>query len=190
MFKLHFLIIWMEKVHAEFFSIIMKVLKDTPYLDIDSFLIYFEMKINNLFCEMRSIILKFPLFCLDVSWRSSDKYWYREANIDDKFRQAAKIWIAYNSYRMHSLKVSLTFWISTRLECFRIMHINGSSKGAFLTFFFFSRFPEKIGGNIPGVHYIRDVADADLLVSSLVISFSCFCCQFPFDFVLLKYANE
>lgn len=30
-----------------------------------------------------------------------------------------------------------------------------------------SRFPEKIGGNIPGVHYIRDVADADLLVSSL-----------------------
>lgn len=127
----------MEKVHAEFFSIIMKVLKDTPYLDIDSFLIYFEMKINNLFCEMRSIILKFPLFCLDVSWRSSDKYWYREANIDDKFRQAAKIWIAYNSYRMHSLKVSLTFWISTRLECFQIMHINGSSKGAFLTFFFF-----------------------------------------------------
>ncbi|KAF7828229.1 monodehydroascorbate reductase, chloroplastic/mitochondrial [Senna tora] len=30
-----------------------------------------------------------------------------------------------------------------------------------------SRFPEKIGGNLPGVHYIRDVADADSLVSSL-----------------------
>ncbi|XP_062146362.1 monodehydroascorbate reductase, chloroplastic/mitochondrial [Alnus glutinosa] len=30
-----------------------------------------------------------------------------------------------------------------------------------------SRFPEKIGGNLPGVHYVRDVADADLLVSSL-----------------------
>lgn len=30
-----------------------------------------------------------------------------------------------------------------------------------------SRFPEKIGGNLPGVHYIRDVADADLLVESL-----------------------
>lgn len=30
-----------------------------------------------------------------------------------------------------------------------------------------SRFPEKIGGNLPGVHYIRDVADANLLVSSL-----------------------
>ncbi|GMH28858.1 hypothetical protein Nepgr_030701 [Nepenthes gracilis] len=30
-----------------------------------------------------------------------------------------------------------------------------------------SRFPEKIGGNLPGVHYIRDVADADLLISSL-----------------------
>ncbi|XP_050123006.1 monodehydroascorbate reductase, chloroplastic/mitochondrial isoform X2 [Malus sylvestris] len=30
-----------------------------------------------------------------------------------------------------------------------------------------SRFPEKIGGNLPGVHYIRDVADADALVSSL-----------------------
>ncbi|KAL5551838.1 hypothetical protein UlMin_002014 [Ulmus minor] len=30
-----------------------------------------------------------------------------------------------------------------------------------------SRFPEKIGGNMPGVHYIRDVADADSLVSSL-----------------------
>ncbi|KAJ6797279.1 monodehydroascorbate reductase 5, mitochondrial isoform X1 [Iris pallida] len=29
------------------------------------------------------------------------------------------------------------------------------------------RFPEKIGGNLPGVHYIRDIADADLLVSSL-----------------------
>ncbi|KAI9108367.1 hypothetical protein K1719_020558 [Acacia pycnantha] len=29
-----------------------------------------------------------------------------------------------------------------------------------------SRFPEKIGGNLPGVHYIRDVADADSLVSS------------------------
>ncbi|KAL5551999.1 hypothetical protein UlMin_002175 [Ulmus minor] len=30
-----------------------------------------------------------------------------------------------------------------------------------------SRFPENIGGNLPGVHYIRDVADADSLVSSL-----------------------
>ncbi|XP_048320429.2 monodehydroascorbate reductase, chloroplastic/mitochondrial isoform X1 [Ziziphus jujuba] len=30
-----------------------------------------------------------------------------------------------------------------------------------------SRFPEKIGGNLPGVHYIREVADADALVSSL-----------------------
>ncbi|KAK2984577.1 hypothetical protein RJ640_018955 [Escallonia rubra] len=30
-----------------------------------------------------------------------------------------------------------------------------------------SRFPEKIGGNLPGVHYIRDVADADSLVASL-----------------------
>ncbi|OVA13244.1 FAD-dependent pyridine nucleotide-disulfide oxidoreductase [Macleaya cordata] len=29
------------------------------------------------------------------------------------------------------------------------------------------RFPEKIGGNLPGVHYIRDVADADSLISSL-----------------------
>ncbi|KAK6935431.1 FAD/NAD(P)-binding domain [Dillenia turbinata] len=30
-----------------------------------------------------------------------------------------------------------------------------------------TRFPEKIGGNLPGVHYIRDVADADTLISSL-----------------------
>lgn len=30
------------------------------------------------------------------------------------------------------------------------------------------RLPAKIGGNLPGVHYIRDVADADSLVSSLV----------------------
>nr|CAB3479983.1 unnamed protein product [Digitaria exilis] len=30
-----------------------------------------------------------------------------------------------------------------------------------------SRLPEKIGGKLPGVHYIRDVADADSLVSSL-----------------------
>lgn len=30
-----------------------------------------------------------------------------------------------------------------------------------------SRLPEKIGGNLPGVHYIRDVADADGLISSL-----------------------
>ncbi|QHO58053.1 Monodehydroascorbate reductase 5 [Arachis hypogaea] len=30
-----------------------------------------------------------------------------------------------------------------------------------------SRFPEKIGGNLPGVHYIREVADADALISSL-----------------------
>uniref|UniRef100_A0A0E0EHX0 monodehydroascorbate reductase (NADH) n=1 Tax=Oryza meridionalis TaxID=40149 RepID=A0A0E0EHX0_9ORYZ len=30
-----------------------------------------------------------------------------------------------------------------------------------------SRLPAKIGGNLPGVHYIRDVADADSLVSSL-----------------------
>lgn len=29
------------------------------------------------------------------------------------------------------------------------------------------RFPEKIGGNLPGVHYVRDVADADSLISSL-----------------------
>ncbi|KAK8549809.1 hypothetical protein V6N13_073583 [Hibiscus sabdariffa] len=31
-----------------------------------------------------------------------------------------------------------------------------------------SRFPNTIGGNLPGVHYIRDVADADSLISSLV----------------------
>lgn len=37
----------------------------------------------------------------------------------------------------------------------------------FLNYSFF-RLPEKIGGNLPGVHYIRDVADADALVSSLV----------------------
>ena len=36
--------------------------------------------------------------------------------------------------------------------------------------FFLSRLPEKIGGKLPGVHYIRDVADADSLVSSLVCS--------------------
>ncbi|KAJ4839143.1 Monodehydroascorbate reductase, chloroplastic/mitochondrial [Turnera subulata] len=30
-----------------------------------------------------------------------------------------------------------------------------------------TRFPEKIGGNLPGVHYIRDVGDADSLISSL-----------------------
>ncbi|KAK4365419.1 hypothetical protein RND71_016777 [Anisodus tanguticus] len=30
-----------------------------------------------------------------------------------------------------------------------------------------SRFPEKIGGSLPGVHYIRNVADADSLISSL-----------------------
>ena len=35
---------------------------------------------------------------------------------------------------------------------------------------FLSRLPEKIGGKLPGVHYIRDVADADSLVSSLVCS--------------------
>ena len=67
----------------------MKILEDTPYLNIDFFLIYFELSINNLFCEIQSIILKFPLFYLDVLWRSSDKYWYQEANIDDEFRQAA-----------------------------------------------------------------------------------------------------
>lgn len=32
------------------------------------------------------------------------------------------------------------------------------------------RFPEKIGGNLSGVHYIRDVSDADSLISSLVSS--------------------
>lgn len=31
------------------------------------------------------------------------------------------------------------------------------------------RFPDKIGGGLPGVHYIRDVADADSLISSLVV---------------------
>ncbi|XP_043715217.1 monodehydroascorbate reductase, chloroplastic/mitochondrial-like [Telopea speciosissima] len=30
-----------------------------------------------------------------------------------------------------------------------------------------ARFPEKIGGNLSGVHYIRDVADADSLIQSL-----------------------
>ena len=30
------------------------------------------------------------------------------------------------------------------------------------------RFPDKIGGNLGGVHYIRDVADANSLISSLV----------------------
>ncbi|XP_043710112.1 monodehydroascorbate reductase, chloroplastic/mitochondrial-like isoform X2 [Telopea speciosissima] len=29
------------------------------------------------------------------------------------------------------------------------------------------RFPEKIGGNLSGIHYIRDVADADSLIASL-----------------------
>ncbi|XP_051129625.1 monodehydroascorbate reductase, chloroplastic/mitochondrial [Andrographis paniculata] len=29
-----------------------------------------------------------------------------------------------------------------------------------------TRLPDKIGGNLPGVHYIRDVADADALISS------------------------
>lgn len=32
------------------------------------------------------------------------------------------------------------------------------------------RFPDRIGGGLPGVHYIRDVADADSLISSLVNS--------------------
>ncbi|KAJ8526961.1 hypothetical protein K7X08_029438 [Anisodus acutangulus] len=32
-----------------------------------------------------------------------------------------------------------------------------------------SRFPVKIGGSLHGVHYIRDVADADSLISSLLV---------------------
>jgi hypothetical protein len=32
----------------------------------------------------------------------------------------------------------------------------------------FGRLPESIGGSLPGVHYIREVADADALVTSLV----------------------
>ncbi|KAL0408139.1 UNVERIFIED_CONTAM: Monodehydroascorbate reductase, chloroplastic/mitochondrial [Sesamum radiatum] len=35
------------------------------------------------------------------------------------------------------------------------------------TLFHGIRFPDKIGGNLPGVHYIRDVADANSLISSL-----------------------
>eukprot|EP01018_Ginkgo_biloba_P018465 Gb_25157 [translate_table: standard] len=31
-----------------------------------------------------------------------------------------------------------------------------------------ARLPASIGGSLPGVYYIRDIADADLLVSSLV----------------------
>ncbi|KAL2902644.1 Monodehydroascorbate reductase chloroplastic/mitochondrial [Bienertia sinuspersici] len=35
-----------------------------------------------------------------------------------------------------------------------------------------TRFPEKIGGELPGVHYIRDVADADSLIESLVVYYT------------------
>jgi monodehydroascorbate reductase (NADH) len=31
----------------------------------------------------------------------------------------------------------------------------------------FGRLPESIGGSLPGVHYIREVADADALVTTL-----------------------
>lgn len=47
------------------------------------------------------------------------------------------------------------------------------------------RFPEKIGGSLPGVHYIRDVADANSLISSLVI-FNSF--YFDFDLVLITHS--
>ncbi|XP_057810552.1 monodehydroascorbate reductase 5, chlorplastic-like isoform X2 [Salvia miltiorrhiza] len=36
-----------------------------------------------------------------------------------------------------------------------------------ILFLFCFRFPDKIGGNLAGVHYIRDVADANSLISSL-----------------------
>lgn len=52
-------------------------------------------------------------------------------------------------------------------KSFKVTHTNGSSKAAFLVIFF--RFPDNIGGNLSGVHYVRDVADADSLISSLVI---------------------
>ncbi|XP_057810551.1 monodehydroascorbate reductase 5, chlorplastic-like isoform X1 [Salvia miltiorrhiza] len=42
-----------------------------------------------------------------------------------------------------------------------------------ILFLFCFRFPDKIGGNLAGVHYIRDVADANSLISSLVM---CNCC--------------
>lgn len=38
----------------------------------------------------------------------------------------------------------------------------------------FHRLPEKIGGSLRGVHYIRDVADADQLVAALVSLCNCF----------------
>lgn len=52
----------------------------------------------------------------------------------------------------------------------RYSHI-GIDEEKLNTFLLGFRFPEKIGGNLPGVHYIRDVADADSLISSLVLCF-------------------
>ena len=52
--------------------------------------------------------------------------------------------------------------------------------------YFDFRFPEKIGGNLPGVHYIRDVADADSLIESFVMQlFPFFCTSFTSTILLI-----
>jgi hypothetical protein len=43
-----------------------------------------------------------------------------------------------------------------------------ASNGQGNSMWIFGRLPESIGGSLPGVHYIREVADADALVTTLV----------------------
>lgn len=113
------------------------------------------------------------LVCLDDLQGSSNGYWYRKANPNYKFWQIAEVWISYNCHRMYSLKVCSSLCILLPFNCPRLYTWTGETikkkKGTLISWHVYFRFPDKIGGNLPGVHYIRDVADADSLISSLVL---------------------
>ncbi|XP_057733701.1 monodehydroascorbate reductase, chloroplastic/mitochondrial-like isoform X1 [Arachis stenosperma] len=88
--------------------------------------------------------------CVGSGGERQTPEWYQEKGIEMLYQDPVK--------DIDIEKQTLTTNSGKHLKYGSLIIATGSSA---------SRFPEKIGGNLPGVHYIREVADADALISSL-----------------------
>uniref|UniRef100_A0A0E0QEE5 FAD/NAD(P)-binding domain-containing protein n=1 Tax=Oryza rufipogon TaxID=4529 RepID=A0A0E0QEE5_ORYRU len=88
--------------------------------------------------------------CVGSGGQRQTAEWYKENGIEVLYEDPV---VAFDG-KTHTLKTS-----SGKILKYGSLIISTGCEA--------SRLPAKIGGNLPGVHYIRDVADADSLVSSL-----------------------
>lgn len=109
---------------------------------------------------------------LGAVWYDRKRNWCGCTNAHHSGRRYRWVWQStYYRYRCSGKQVLLPVWVAwvwTSTSVAEVLQLSTLLACSFEALGCELRFPDSIGGSLPGVHYIRNVADADSLVSALV----------------------